>query len=496
MIFAVAVFGVGSAICGWANSGAVLVFGRIVQGLGTGGIDLYSEVILSDLVPLRQRGSYMSIKHCMFALGTTVGPLLGGVFAEHGWRWCFWVNLPVCGVSIALLSFWLRVGGGVKSKEVSVRKELRKLDGVGASLLTVAVVLILSSLSMGGASHAWSEAAIITPLVIGLILLVVFPFWECSKYCKYPIMPPHIFANRTAFTLTAIHGFLTYGMQFYLPPFFQGVKGSSPTVSGIQVLPTTLVIVVMAAVGGPLLSRFGKYRPIHQAGFACLTLALGLYYTMERGTPVHSWVLLQILAAFGSGIVVPTLLPSIIAELPDSANGAAAGSWAFLRGTGSLFGVAVPGAIFNLRFGQLLSSISSEDARKQLDKGQAYQRASAEFVSKFGEKAEGEIIQVFTKSLKSVWIVFAVLAGIGFLFSLGERQVKMRRQLDTAFGLKSAGSPAASEKGKAASRDGGSQEEKEGDGLVDSGSNAGMDERDVDLEKQALAEERRNLTSL
>jgi hypothetical protein len=123
-------------------------------------------------------------------------------------------------------------------------------------------------------------------------------------------------------------------------------------------------------------------------------------------------------------------------KLPESTTGVSAGSWAFLRGTGSLFGVAIPGAIFNLRFGQLLSTISSPAARSKLAHGRAYSRASAKFTKKFGPIAKVEIVNAFTESLKSVWVVFAVVAGVGFLMTWWERAYKMRTELNTAYGLK------------------------------------------------------------
>ena len=439
MMVAVFVFGLGSAICGWANSGSVLILGRVVQGLGTGGVDLFAEMVLCDIVPLRKRGLYTAIKHTVYAVGTTVGPLLGGVFAERGWRWCFWINIPVCGVSIVVLWAWLSVGGGVKAKDIKLLDELKKVDGWGTSLLTSSVILVLVALSQGGADYPWAHPAIVAPMVIGLLGLFAFPFFERSSWCHYPIMPPSIFSNatsRTAFALTAIHGFVTYGVQFYLPPFFQAVRGSSPTTSGIEVLPTTLVIVVLAAIGGPLLSCWGKYKPIHQAGFAVMTLGFGLCTMLSKNTPAGAWVIYQLLVAVGSGIVVSTLLPAVQVELPDTTNGASAGSWAFLRGTGSLFGVAVPGAIFNVRFAQLLPTIVSEEARAKLANGQAYQRASSSFVSKFGPEVKEQIVHGFSEGLKSVWIVFAVFGAVGFMLTFFEKQVKMRKELDTKYGLK------------------------------------------------------------
>jgi EmrB/QacA subfamily drug resistance transporter len=439
MMLAVTVFAMGSAICGGANSGAVLIFGRIIQGLGTGGIDLFAEVILCDLIPLRRRGPYLAIKHVTFGVGTTLGPLLGGLFAEHGWRWCFLVNIPVCAISLVVIWFYLRVGSGTKASNASITAELKKVDYIGSSILTASVIMILVALSTGGAPQPWSHPSVMVLLVLGAIGLIVFVFWERSAYCEYPIMPPKVFSNRTtniAFTLTTIHGFVTYGFQFYLPPFFQAVQGASPTNSGLEVLPTTLIVVVLAAVGGPLLSYWGRYKPMHIIGFALMTLGLGLCTMLNSKTPVVAWFFFQLIAASGVGIVVSTMLPAVQVKLPESTTGVSAGSWAFLRGTGSLFGVAIPGAVFNLRFAQLLPLIPSSSARSKLANGKAYSRASARFTEKFGPVAKAEIINAFTQSLKSVWIVFAVAAGLGFCLTWWEKEYKMRKSLDTAYGLK------------------------------------------------------------
>ncbi|KAF2742772.1 MFS general substrate transporter [Sporormia fimetaria CBS 119925] len=440
MMIAVGVFGAGSAICGWASGPGAMILGRVIQGLGTGGIDLFAEIILSDLVPLRDRGIYMAIKHAAFAVGTTVGPVLGGFFAERNWRWCFWLNIPVCTISFALMWACLRVHGNVKTKDTrAALLQLRKADGIGTLLLTSSVVLICFSLSTGGTSHSWSSDLVITPLVIGILLLIIFTFWERSTFCRHPIMPPHVFGNRTSATalaLTAIHGLLTYGIQFFLPPYFQAVKLYKPSKSGTAVLPTTLTIVIVAAASGPLLTIFGRYKPMHQVGFASMALGLWAWAGMTENTKECICVLAQLAAAFGSGLIVPTLLPAVQVELPDSANGAAAGSWAFLRGTGSLFGVAIPSAIFNAVFQRLVSEISDLGAREQLADGQAYQRADAAWVGRFGPRVAGEIRVVFSRSLRGVWWFFLGAAVVGGALTVAEKQVKMRTVLDTRFGLK------------------------------------------------------------
>jgi MFS family permease len=439
MIVAVGVFATGSAICGAANSGGVLIFGRIVQGLGTGGIDLFAEMILCDIVPLRRRGPYLAIKHAVFAIGTTLGPLLGGVFAERGWRWCFLINIPVCIISMVIMYFWLHVGGGVKMKNMKIKEEIKKVDVCGTTVLTASVIMLLVALSTGGASRPWSHSAIVIPGLFSIAGFIGFAFYQRSKYCAHPVMPKDVFSNRTtniAFALTTIHGFITYGFQFYLPPFFQAVKGSTPTQSGIQVLPTTLVIVVLAAVGGPLLTRWGRYKPIHIVGFGCMTLGLGLSVTLAKNTPVPAWLTFQLVVAAGSGIVISSMLPAVQVMLPDTTTGQSSGSWAFLRGTGSLFGVAIPGAIFNVRFASLLPGISSTAAQTQLEKGQAYQHATASFIRKFEPEVQAEIVYSFTESLRCVWILFSVIAGIGFFMAWFEQEHEMRKTLNTVYGLK------------------------------------------------------------
>lgn len=441
MLAAVAVFAVGSGISGAASSSSVLIFGRVVQGLGTGGIDLYAEMILCDIVPMRKRGPYSAIKHLVFAAGMTLGPLLGGVFAERNWRWCFLVNIPVCVVAITIIYFWLVVGGGIEARDGNVRAELKKMDVVGTLLLTMAVILVLVPLSMAGALHPWGHPVIVTPLLLGLVSFVGFGFFQRSKYCVHPIMPPRVFSNRTtniALALTTIHGFVTYGFQFYLPPFFQAVKGSSPTQSGIEVLPTTLVVVVFAAIGGPLLTFWGRYKHIHIIGFGAMMLGLCLCTLLRENTPVYGWIIIQFIVATGTGLVVSTMLPAVQAKLPEETTGQSSASWGFLRGTGSLFGVAIPGAVFNERFAACLPYIDSWDARTQLDHGQAYQRATSSFVSRFNESVQAQIVAAYTESLKCVWIVFAILVAIGFLMTWFEKQHKLSKELNSKFGLKGA----------------------------------------------------------
>jgi hypothetical protein len=145
---------------------------------------------------------------------------------------------------------------------------------------------------------------------------------------------------------------------------------------------------------------------------------------------------LSFLVGAGSGIIVSTTLPTVLVELTDKENAAATGSWAFLRGLGSLLGVAIPNAVFNARFSATLHSVGDAYARKELANGQAYEHASATFISKFDGQVKEHILGAFTASFKLVWIIFLALAVLGLLATFLERQVRLRRDLDSEFGLK------------------------------------------------------------
>ncbi|SPQ17586.1 32d666d9-d511-47a0-b811-cefdecf815ba [Thermothielavioides terrestris] len=439
MMVAVVVFGVGSAIAGFARNCAVLVFGRIVQGMGSGGIDLFAELILCDIIPLKKRGHYVAIKAAVYALGTTVGPLLGGIFAQTNWRWCFGINLPICIIALVLMWFWLQLSSGKSWQGLSVLQQIGRVDYVGLVLLTASVVLILCALTLAGTVFSWSDPTILVALAGGSSGVLAFILWERSQRCAHPIMAPRVFSNRTtiaAMIITTVHGFITYGYQFYLPPFFQAVLAASPAQSGVLILPCSLTIVILAAVGGPLLARFGKYRLMHRVGFALMVAGLLPCITFQDSGSVVLWILLSFLVGVGSGIIVSTTLPTVLVELTDKENAAATGSWAFLRGLGSLLGVAIPNAVFNAQFSAVLDSIQDARAKAELSNGQAYQHASAAFIAEFKDQVRNQILGAFTASFKLVWIIFLGMAVLGLLTTFLERQVHLRKDLDSEYGLK------------------------------------------------------------
>ncbi|KAL8837989.1 MAG: hypothetical protein Q9176_005337 [Flavoplaca citrina] len=437
LIFATAIFTFGSGICGGANNIAMMIAGRALQGIGAGGVNVLIEIVVCDMVPLRERGNYLAIIFGLIALGTALGPVFGGLIVQHSsWRWCFYLNLPIGGAALVMLVACLQVNW---EKETSVRTKLRRIDWIGNTLFVASVVAVLIALSWAGTVYAWSTFRIIVPLVLGFVGFTIFLFYERSTFCKEPTMPVHLFTNRTslvAFMLTFLHSVVTIWALYFLPIYFQGVLGSSPGRSGVQLLPTVLFLIPFAATGGKLVAQFGRYRPIHLAGFAIMVIGFGLFSILSATSPTASWVIFQAIEAAGAGLVIPALLPAVQAPFSDAETALATSTWAFVRSFGLVWGATIPAAIFNNRFDQLARGRIEDPALLAvLTGGQAYQHATRQFLDSLPQEAARQVSFVFLDALKRTWHVAIAFAGLGFVLVSLEREIKLRKDLNTEFGI-------------------------------------------------------------
>lgn len=457
IIFATIAFVVGSGISGGAPNMSVMILGRVIQGVGGGGINMLVNLIVCDLVPLRDRGKWMAVIFSAISVGTGLGPFLGGVIVQSAsWRWVFLLNIPVGVVALILLILFLRIK---TPKSVGTwREKLAKLDLGGNFIFIVSCSMILVALAYAGTLWPWDSYNSITTLLFGFLGIVVFCFYEESNYCPHPTVPLRLFRNRTsaaAFVITFIHSMLTLLVIYFLPVFFQGVLLSSPTRSGVQMLPTVIVLVPFSAISGFLLSKFGRYKPFHIAGFSVITLGLGLFCLLDRKSSMAAWVMVraptsspfprkhqtnphvqvQFTVAVGSGFSLSTLLPAVQAKLSDADTAAATATWAFVRQFGVVWGVSVPAAIFNSRVETLLPRISSLTVRQALDHGAAYDHGTKAYIGQFQDPLRSEIVGVYEDSLQLVWIFATAMAGLGFLLVFLEEEVSLRTENTGDFGM-------------------------------------------------------------
>ncbi|KIW88576.1 uncharacterized protein Z519_10622 [Cladophialophora bantiana CBS 173.52] len=433
-------FVLGSGICGGAKNMTMLITGRVIQGVGAGGTSVLVEMIICDLVPLRQRGNYFAILFGMVALGTALGPFFGGLIVDYAtWRWVFYLNLPIGGVALVLLFTFLKVRW---NKNVNLATKLSSIDWAGNVIFVAAICAVLIALSWAGAVYPWSSYHVLVPLVSGLVGLAGFLAFEGSRFAPQPTMPLHLMSNRTsatAYILTLLHSIVTIWSIYFLPVYFQGVLGSSPAYSGVQLLPSILALVPFAAMGGMFMSKFGRYRPTHNAGFALIVIGFGLFDLLDQNSSTGAWVGYQIIVSAGVGLIVSTLLPAVMAPLSEIDTALATSTWSFLRSFGGTWGTAIPAAIFNNRFDELATTLITDPVVKgQLVNGQAYSHATAAFIDTLSASTREQFIAVLNESLRRTWQVGIGFAALGFLLVFLEKEVPLRQELETEFGMEKA----------------------------------------------------------
>lgn len=234
-ILAVVLFAVGSAVSGAAHSTPVLIVGRIIQGIGSGGCVVMPEIIICDLVPLRERGLYAGLLNACWSVGTLAAPVIGAVLVERAsWRWIFFLNLPIAGVAL-LPVFMLKLRYPHRG---TFWERIRRIDWIGNGILVLAVVSLLMSITWAGTENPWSSWRTIVPLVMGFVGLGGFVAYEGSPLIQEPTMPLRLFRNRTAaavFATSFLHGMLLFWIAYFIPIYFQAVKEASPIRSAVMV---------------------------------------------------------------------------------------------------------------------------------------------------------------------------------------------------------------------------------------------------------------------
>ncbi|KAK3360512.1 putative MFS multidrug transporter [Lasiosphaeria hispida] len=316
-----AVFTLGSLICGVATSSSMLIGGRAIAGIGTSGLQNGGLTIITNSVPLEKRPALIGILMGISQLGIVIGPLLGGAITQYStWRWCFYINLPAAAV-VAVLLVMIDIPERPGKVEHSVlRTVLSKLDLSGFALFAPAAIMLLLGLEYGGRSHPWNSATVIGLLVGSVVTFIVFFFWE-GRQGDDAMFPLGMIKRREVWTSLVttmmIMGAVVLVNAFYLPIYFQSVKGVSPFTSGVYVLPNILSSLVFSVVSGLLVTKLGYYIPWVLGSSALAAIACGLLSTLSVDTSTGEWVGYQlILGARGAAMQMPLL--AVQAVLPQA----------------------------------------------------------------------------------------------------------------------------------------------------------------------------------
>ncbi|MFC0601994.1 MDR family MFS transporter [Streptomyces palmae] len=345
---AIVLFLLGSALSGMSQTMGQLIGFRAVQGLGAGGLMVGAFAIMGELIPPRERGKYQGMMASVMSFATVGGPLIGGAITDHwGWRWSFYINLPVGAVALALVGTVLRL---------PARKSTARVDYWGAGLLAIGITSLVLITTWGGGEYDWISAQILGLGVLGVAALVTFVAVE--RRAAEPVLPLHVFRDAN-FSLIILVGFLTgfvmFGAMTFLPLFQQTVQGASATNSGLLLLPMMIGMTAFSLIVGRITTATGRYKVFPIAGGALMTVGLLLLATMDTGTSrFTSGVHMAVLGA-GMGLLMPMLLLIAQNSVEMKDMGVASSSSTLFRTIGSSFGVAIFGVLFTRQVKETMS---------------------------------------------------------------------------------------------------------------------------------------------
>ena len=355
---AIAVFITGSVLSGAAQSMMELIGFRALQGLGAGGLAVSAFAIIADLVSPRERGRYQGMTASVMAVGTIGGPLLGGVITtDLGWRWAFYINVPLGLVAFA----WCKIMLPRSSRRTA------RIDWLGTALLGTAITGLVLVTTWGGNQYAWTSVQVLALSVLTVAALVAFI--GSQRRAAEPVLPLRIFAHRNLLlssVIALVTGVVMFGCVVYLPQFQQSVQGADATGSGLLLLPLVIPIVVISQIVGRVMSKTGKYKifPILGTGFLIAGMALLGTMTVTAGRFTTSVYVVLIGIGLGFSMQLTTIIAQNSVDTRDL--GVASAAVTLFRTIGGSVGVALFGSLFTRALSRGLPAGAAQPTAAQL----------------------------------------------------------------------------------------------------------------------------------
>lgn len=428
MFAAILIFEGGSLMCALSPNMNTLIGGRVLAGVGGGGIQSLAFVIVSEIVPLARRPMVIACFGCTFAVASVLGPLIGGAFTAHvTWRWAFYINLPIGGVASIFLFFTFNP----PKPRGSLREKLQMIDYAGVTLMAAGLVLVLLGLTFGGADYPWRSAAVICCFTIGGLICIAFCVWN-FKYSKIPTIPADIVktipVDASVLALTFAFGYFL-ACILYISVYFQVDRGKDAWHSGIDLLPFIIPVVITSIVSGILIQKTRFIKPFLVAGGIIGPIACGVLSLLKVDSPSSMTIGILIPVGVSIGLQMQSSILSAQVAAPKTPGGTIL-TTAFVN-FGRALGGAIGGDLAQTTFTSSFSNIfpkalAADPAMREslASVNAAALSTSTEIIESLPLDVQIFVKEQMMKSLRNVYYMgvgFAALALISGLFATNAR---------------------------------------------------------------------------
>lgn len=420
---AISIFVLGSILAGFSQSTGMLIGFRVVQGLGMGGLQALVQIVLGSVVSPRERGRYMGYFGAMLALATVSGPLIGGFIVDAdllGWRWCFWVGVPVAIVALVLLQ---------RTLHLPVLGIRTPVDWRGALLIPAGISVLLVWITLAGGDFAWVSAPSAMFVLASVLLIAAAVIVERRE--PDPVVPPRLMRQRTmilAIVASVAVGISMFGAPVFFGQYFQIARGYSPTESGLLTIPMMAGVVIATTVTGRLITRTGRWKRFLVGGTVLIITGLALLGTIDHATPLWEINIYMAIMGLGVGSTMQNLVLAVQNGLDYRDLGSGTSTVTFFRTLGGASGVSILGSILATRVTSLINdSLGGAASSAATQQG----GSTALDLSTLPPQVQTVVQHAYGDATALVFVVAAGVAVIAFVAVLFMRETNLRTSVRT-----------------------------------------------------------------